>query len=1208
MSKVKWTKEQEAAIQTKDCNLLVSAAAGSGKTAVLVERIVRRILDEQQPLAVDRLLVVTFTNAAAREMKERIDLALTKCLREDPTNEWLQKQRLLLNKAFISTIHAFCLDLIRQNYYRLTLPDGLALDPAFRISDDVESALLKIEVLENLFEEKYKIGEPTFLALVEGLGGERDDRNLRELILKINSFLTSLPEPKLWLRQAVAVFQAAITDPELKGLRDQFMDKIILDLEEAIILEERALTLALLPDGPQEYALTIEEELNTLKKIKQAGDDFLKYLAAFKFPRLKACRSEADEFLKEEVKALRDQAKGLIQNIQGEYLRAPLSELIEEQNEMYPLMKCLAELTIEFEKRYFRKKIALNVLDFADLEFLALNLLGKKTPKGWEPTPLAVDLQKRFEEVLIDEYQDINGLQETILTLLAREKSNLFMVGDVKQSIYGFRSAEPSLFLNKYNTYSEQVGKKERKINLSKNFRSRINIVKGVNFIFRQLMSKHLSGQTYDQKNELVFGAHWMTEDEKSALPLEFHLLETRQIDASGDEADEEITALQAEARLIGRRLLELQDEALIWDQSKQEYRQPEFRDIVILLRMMHNTAPVFLEEFQKLGIPVYAEIGSGYFAAREVQIMMALLKIIDNPYQEIPLAAVLFSPLVGLNAEEMVSLRTVEEQCLFTALNLARERVRGELGNKAEVFLERLEKWRTFARRNSVVELLGLLYQETGYYDYVGSLPGGKQRQANLRALLERAKQFEQTTLKGLFNFLRFLKRLADSGSDLGTAKALGENENVVRLMSIHQSKGLEFPIVFLGCLGKQFNFRDLNEDLLIDRDLGLGPVWVNPEARLKYPTLAKLVLADKIKAEMLAEEMRILYVAMTRARDNLILVGVVKDQKEMIRKWQRLINPRQKSLPVNTILQARTPLDWLGPSLLRHPVAKKISTCQLNDASHWQLKCWSLFDLDIPEKEKKVDYQVELNQVKKLLPLNKGFVGKTVASRLNWVYPEPVLANLPSKLSVTEIKNRYYLLIGEQEHCDSLFTQYSFAQRPRFLQKEGLTRREKGTALHLVMRYLDFARATTLSLITTQIKEMVERQLLTDLQAKAVDKKAILEFVYSPLGKRIKQAEKLQREVPFMFTLPAEELYPEARPFPGKTITVQGTVDCLFKEGNQLVLVDYKTDRVEKEVLCKRYQVQMDLYARALSVILELPIKEKILYSFYLQIPLKI
>jgi ATP-dependent helicase/nuclease subunit A len=1319
MSKNTWTQEQEAAIRTRGCNLLVSAAAGAGKTAVLVERIVRRILDEKDPVDVDKLLVVTFTNAAAREMRERIGEALTQRLRKNPHDQRLQRQKLLLGKAAISTLHSFCLEIIRQNYYHLQLPDDLVLDPCFRIADDIEGILLKMEILEELFEEKYREEEAVFLALVEGMGGERNDQTLQDLVLKLYHFSRSQVDPIAWLGNVAQVFQANLTDEAVQSLFRRLLDSIVISVREALDLLQEAYRFSLQPGGPAVYSANLELERQELEEVLALSSCHWQAafaaLAEFKFSSLKACRGEVDESLKEAVQALRNQAKEIVRNLQKDYLSRNPAELVADMQQMAPLMECLCSLVQEFSLRYLREKLARNLIDFDDLEHFALRLLGQRTQEGWWPSKLAEGLRKRFEEVLVDEYQDINAVQEAVLTLVSRSGDsagvpNLFMVGDVKQSIYGFRLAEPGLFLKKYRSYAMNATSPKQKIILAKNFRSRKNVVEGVNFVFRQLMSNCLGGISYDQENELVLGACFpefgremivnadnsmvvdsvantplgnagtIFGDKKMTTewPLEVHIIDRKagednnfpedEAENQGIEAEENPDALQMEARLIGRRILELQKEMVVWDKEKKKYRVPEFSDMVVLLRSVKGSATTFLEEFRKLGIPVYVETGSGYFAAQEVQVMLSLLKVIDNPCQDIPLAAVLLSPVVGLTAEQLARIRlNLTATDFYTVVCLAARREEEPLKSSLRFFLKKLKSWRTFARRNSLVELIWLLYRETGFYDYAGAMPGGKQRQANLRALLDRAKQFEDTTMKGLFKFLRFLGRLKNSGSDLGTARALGEKENVVRIMSIHKSKGLEFPVVFLACLGKMFNLQELRGDVLLDRDLGLGPMWVDSLRRLKYPTLAKLVVRDKLKEEMLAEEVRILYVAMTRAREALIMVGSVKDLEKQVKRWGKVLSCQGWELPATILTQSRSPWDWLGPCLLRHRgghvlrevagYAESAWEGTENDPAPWHIYLWNTGSISADEGKDSYDHSSELACVKQLLPVdkvkneesnskdkdskdkdskdkdskdkdskdkdNKDKNGKKnersqdkesqdeawseeIDRKLGWNYIYRGLADIPAKLSVTEIKNRYQFLTGAREISQQPLSLRSFERRPRFLQEQALSASEKGTILHLVMRYLKLDSAGTVEEVKMQIAEMVKKEIITSLQAETVKSEEIVNFINSSLGKRMRIGRELKREVPFTLALPAGEFYPEVTNIADEMIILQGTIDCLFKEGEEFVLVDYKTDRLEfgtGDILRERYRVQMALYARAVETIFARPVKEKLLYSFYLR-----
>ncbi len=1249
MEKPIWTREQETAIYYRGDNILVAAAAGAGKTAVLVERIIQRVLDPIQPIDVDKLLVVTFTNAAAQEMRERINRALTRRYQENPTDKNIERQLLLLGKASISTLHAFCLEIIRQNYYQLSLPEGLALDPRFRIADDTEAMLLKLEVLEELFEDKYAVEDGTFLELVEGFGGEKDDKILQDLVLKLYEFSRSQPDPALWLQHVQHSFRASLEDEATRSLFHSMLENIVISLEDGLEKLREAQRLALSPGGPAVYNKNLTEEIQLLEdilaKTKISWQEVFAAMQGFKFNPLKPCRTEVDEVLKKEVQQLREEVKKTLQQLSKEYFnRSPL-ELLEDMRDMAPLMGGLCHLVEEFSFRFLKAKLQRNILDFSDIEHFTLALLRKKEEGQWLSLPLAEKLRNRYEEVLIDEYQDINPVQEAILALVSRqdtERPNMFMVGDVKQSIYGFRMAEPRLFLAKYHTYGQQPGVRGKKIILAENFRSRQEIIQGVNFIFRQIMSEKVGGIIYDREAELVYGANYPPRTGPGTAALEVHILENNidrdekiQSETMEENAgdfypeNEDLDSVRLEARLIGRRILQLFSGEgpeggpfLVWDRGKGEYRPVTYRDMVILLRTTRGQAHTYLEVFRQLGIPAYAEVGTGYFAAQEVQIMIALLQIIDNPRQDIPLVAVLRSPIVSLAAEELAKIRLQRPYGdFYDALRLAARKESGRLGEELRTFLQKLQGWRTYARRNSLVDLIWLLYRETGYYDYVGAMPGGKQRQANLRALLDRAKQYESTTYRGLFKFLRFLEKLEETNNDLGAARALGENEDVVRIMSIHKSKGLEFPVVFLAGLGKRFNQQDLQQDILLDKELGLGPVWVDYRQRLKYPTLAKMAIKNKLRKELLAEEIRLLYVALTRAREQLILVGTLKDCEKKIKSWGKVVSRKEWELSPGILREAACYWDWLGPCLMRHRSGEPLrardtslgcpAPSLANYPVEFKISFWDRNTLQITKEENSGDYRTYLDKVRQLEPVPISPVETSgIMDRLAWSYPQRALVDIPAKLSVTEIKNRYQYLTQDQTASPAFVHWRELTKRPRFLQdRKGLSASEKGSAYHLVMRHLDVSQELDRNNIEGQIRNMVEMELLTPAQGEAVDVHKIEKFFNTSLGQRMQKAEKLLREVTFTLALPVAELYVDVKDYPGESILVQGTIDCLWEEGEGFILVDYKTDLVTVETLEKlrsRYHIQMMLYSRAVEQILKKPVQEKILYSFALDQPL--
>ncbi|WP_027091139.1 UvrD-helicase domain-containing protein [Cohnella thermotolerans] len=995
----KWTDEQWAAIAAEGSNLLVAAAAGSGKTAVLVERIISRIADEARPLDVDALLVATFTKAAAAEMKERIRLALEDALERSPESAHLRRQLALLPRASVTTLHSFCMEVI-EKYAPL-----IGLDPGFRIANETEAELLRMDTLDALFEERYEEeGERGTLArLADLFGGERSDEPLHRLVLELYDFARSHPWPEWWLRETAARFRvesaAELADTEWV---DSMRQDVTLALEGARQLLQTAKGIAESPGGPLPYADTLAEDMNVVGALLQAVSDepwerWSEAFAACSFGRLKPCRGgEYDPELQERVKGLRDDAKKTAAKLAEEWFVRSPEQYADELRALAPDMAALAELVVAFGQRYEAAKREKGLLDFGDLEHYALRILRDpaSTPERTLPSAAALDYRSRFAEILLDEYQDTNEVQEAIVSLIARPSpGNVFMVGDVKQSIYRFRLAEPGLFLAKYKSYDvwtaggggnggdggkpagevaaaagetgplpassgEDGESRGLRIDLARNFRSRPRVVEAVNHVFRLVMREKVGEMDYDRRAELVYGQGYPAEDtggltggRPSPYAVEMILLQAGSGAAAGTEADgsgeapanaspaetaaesaaegaaeEELETVQLEARCIAaeiKRLMSADGGAepfVVYDGKTKLYRPLAYRDIVILLRAATSLAPAVLEELKAAGIPAYADLATGYFAATEVDVMLSLLHLIDNPDQDIPLAGVLRSPIVGLTAEELARIRLHDRRSSYwSALRTAASQDEGELGGRLRSFLASLDSWRTLARREPLGELLETLYRETGYYDFVGGLPGGVQRQANLRALVDRARQFERSSSsRGLFRFLRFLGRMRDTGADLGAARALGEQEDVVRVVSIHKSKGLEFPVVFVAGLGRGFNKQDLNGLFLKHKKLGFGPKMVDPDTRVAYPTLPHLAIRRRLKAEMLAEEMRVLYVALTRPKEKLILIGTTKDAEKELAKWRELAAASADGLPDYAVAAANRYLDWLGPAAM--------------------------------------------------------------------------------------------------------------------------------------------------------------------------------------------------------------------------------------------------------------------------------------------------
>ncbi|MFB7812689.1 helicase-exonuclease AddAB subunit AddA [Paenibacillus chitinolyticus] len=1514
-----WTDEQWDAIALRGQNMLVAAAAGSGKTAVLVERIIRRISDEASPLDVDRLLVATFTKAAAAEMKQRIREALEKELTANPDSQHLKRQLALMGRASVTTLHSFCLEVIRRHY------SLIRLDPGFRIANETEAELMRHDQLEEMMEQYYgESGEDSpFWRLVDTFGGERSDVPLHLLIQKLYDESRSHPWPEHWLREMALMFgpknyelitgsdssredemtaalaevsegyaeaaaasdsavvgtaaetasanaaepainpadtladtggadialtaenadKAAEAGDEGEGAPAEFWlkgltDDVRLELRGTAELLKQALEITGQPGGPLPYATAVQDDLTMVEGLTDIAENYpwdilFSAFQSVSFGKLKPCKKdEVDPQLQDQVKQLRSRAKERITSLQEELFGRPPERFLEETREMAPVIHALVDLVIDFGGRYSKAKAAKGLVDFADLEHFCLRILRaeESAPDRLIPSRAALEYREQFAEVLLDEYQDTNRVQEAIVELIAEPlPGNRFMVGDVKQSIYRFRLAEPGLFLEKYKSFTGDGSGPGRRIDLARNFRSRAEVVDAVNFIFRQIMNEGVGDIAYDERAELVNGASYPAAEGQN-LSVEMMLIdraaagqasdgeETDAEEAAGEISAEEqegelggilegqeLETAQMEARAIARKIQAMLDPQdgrpyLVYDKRSGSMRPATYRDMVILLRATQQWSPIFIEELRQLGIPAYADLNTGYFTATEVEVMLALLKVIDNPYQDVPLAGVLRSPIVGLTADELASLRISGKNIPFyEAVRAYAQGIRPlgsteggsdlqeagewkpdeELRGKIADFLRRLEEWRSEARQGALARLIWKVYGDTGYFDFVGAMPGGQQRQANLRALYDRARQYENTSLRGLFRFLRFIERMKDTGGDLGTARALGEQEDVVRIMSIHKSKGLEFPVVFAAGLGKMFNQRDLLDPFLIHKELGFGPRFVDTKLRVGYPTLPQLAIRRRMRIETLAEELRVLYVALTRAREKLFLLGTVRSLDKQLQGWSRHLESDSWPLPDDEVARARSYLDWLGPALMRH-----------RDASLWREKAglqehsppalaadgskWS-FEVIAPEELAamgKADESVTIqaDRLEALKHLNKvpTFTGEwdvALAKSLSWTYPFAQATAYFSKTSVSELKRqadrstasdheeipsaelmpspgsglilptRLLKMAGaaeasrlnaehspgtpasggdpegthsggnpvfdlttfmdspafvqteeqrEREAAETQDTQEphetwnaldaedtqkaenvqdpevgsqgtqdawdmpepqaaqgtqdtgntqepqaaqgtqtarepmepsgeaggevsagaavsgtpsagsssrtSLLRRPRFMEEQKLTSAERGTVFHAVMQHMPLKEVTPQT-VEAVIRDMIDKELLTPAQARAVDTEILAGFFRTQIGLKLAAATRVWREVPFSLGLPAGRVYPNADASTrGETVLVQGVIDCLFESDGNLIMLDYKTDRVKGvglEALRERYKIQLGLYGQAVEKI---------------------
>ena len=1151
-----WTKEQEKAIYQKGDNILVAAAAGSGKTAVLVERIVNKIINEK--IDVDKLLVVTFTNAAATEMRERVLDAIYKKLEDNPDNLMLQKQIVLLNKSHISTIHAFCLEVIKNNFYKTDI------SPNFRLANTPEIELLKMEVLEEVFDNLYEEKNENFIKLIDTYCGYRSDDNLKEIILKIYRYIQSMPYPEEWLEKQVEKFNLDLEQDFSKTVWGQLLIKEAKeDIEETINMLKNVAKKLQLEIDLNKWYLIINDDISGLEEIAEMEnwDDFYIKMQDLKFKTWAQDRKIVSE-LKDNAKAVRDKVKAKIDDLKNKIFIYDSKQANNDIFAMYETLKEIKNVILKFISEYQKAKLQKNIIDFNDIEHLALQILVQKNEKGkYEPTEVAKEYQEMFEEIAIDEYQDSNEIQEEILKQISRG-NNIFMVGDVKQSIYKFRQAKPELFLQKYNTYDNN------KIQLFANFRSRKNILDLSNVIFENIMSEEFGSIDYNENEFLNVGQEYIETKEKTLGKAELHI-----IDASVETEevqDEILENAEIEAKFVAKKIQELINGNYVVYDKKQGYRKLQFKDIVILLRKTANVAPIYEKELENLEYPVFSDIGTNYFESIEIQTIMSLLKIISNPDNDIALVTVLRSPIGKFTDNELIEIRLENQNESFYNALLSSE----QLKEKIDDFLELVEDFRTKQEYLKLDEFIWYIYEKTGYLNYVSLMKNGNLKAANLRMLFEKARDYEQGSFKGLYNFINFIDKVTKGNTDMGAPKLIGENENVIRIMSIHKSKGLEFPVVFLCGTGNQFNMLDLNDNILIHSELGLGPKYINYERRITYNTLAKEAIKYQIKKEIKEEEMRLLYVALTRSREKLIITGVDKNLKKSIQEKEEMLQISENKVTKAIAKKSKTYLEW-------------IETVNLADK-----RMKDLIDVYEHIKNESLDTEQE-EQKEKTIQIEERKINKEIDKILTWEYPEKELTKIEGKSSVSKLTKE-----TENEEIKVEL------KKPKFLEGElPLSKAEIGTTVHLVMQKLDFKQNYTIEKVEELLEELEQKGIIATKQKEAVPKQKILAFAQSQLFKEIGRAKKTYKEQPFYINIPVNELYESKS---NENILVQGIIDLYYiTENEEIILVDYKTDYVpenKSSYLKEKYQSQLNLYKRALEQALGKKVTRAYIYSTYL------
>ena len=1265
---VKWTPEQESAIMSpKDSNLgaqtlLVAAAAGSGKTAVLVERIITRLKDMENPLSVQELMVVTFTKAAAAEMSARIGVALAKAMEstdDKALQARLERQLNLLPSAHISTLHSFCQWVIRSYFYKLDIP------PTARIGNEAEMALLKQEVLENLLKEAYEHNTYGIFDLSDFFSDDKSDAGLQDKVLSLYEFAMSQSNPDGWMRHAVEPYKAA----QEQDLRDTLWGRAMWDDQQAEIDRiadriEQMEPLLESPVGPKKWDKVYQEQLAALAQLKGAQtwsdmvdvcrnlDTFTK--ASFTSLGKALEKGEVDGALADEFKSLGSQNKDSLKGMKNGLFHIDESVLQQQFKDQYPLIHNLVELTIAFHKAYDEAKKEQGIMDFSDLEHLCLALLVEPgTEDNPQPSEVALELQDTFKEIMVDEYQDTNGVQETIINLISRV-DNRFYVGDVKQAIYSFRMADSSLFMNKYNTYGLMNNAVERRIDLAKNFRSHENILTTTNFIFYQIMTQEAAELDYGEKESLIPGR--IVEEAPSDWvggAVELHLLDTSdtnrsdETDGDSETAGDEPENNERELDFIIQKIKELHASKKQVQNADGSFRQIQWRDFAVLRRSLAGWGTRAVAAMRQAGIPAVVNERDGYFEAQEIQLLLSLLQIIDNPEPDLPMAAVLHSGLVGLDANELGALRLTGDGSLWSVMPLYAEQAQDE---RLLQFIAHIERWRTLSRRHGVADLLWDIYETLDYVNYVGAMPNGLVRRANVMALYERAKGFESSGFRGLFRFLRFVESLRDSNQDMAVANVVTEADDVVRLMTIHKSKGLEFPVVFLSGVQKKFNTMDFNSPLLVDKNGGIGLKGYYPDIRVSYPSMPWLYCKSIKSDAMKAEEQRILYVALTRARDKLFLTGYInkeiKKEKGVGAHIKHAALTQPQALGADLIKAGNSYLHWILIAFARHldGGAPLRNIIELEGETNFDLldrQCQVKVEIHDGSLYGDLDYKADvdettINTVRVLGKVNDVELPEKIVQRFAFTYPNPVAAKTTAKISVSELKRRFaerdaeavsatdvsmqqkpviscnitedttgenaildtsIPTISETELADSVFGRKPLAIAAA---DEVVTGAQWGTLMHEAMQWLPVKKYTQKSM-TDMLDSLQAEGKFSDEERSLLSDRSLYGFFNSDLGQRLIASKRVERELPFSMLFDGNRVYPDVEN--GERLFLQGIIDTAFVEDDQWVLVDYKTDRVKSgDELIRRYKIQMDLYKEALERLTNMPVKASYIYSFRL------
>lgn len=1167
---MKWSKEQLKAIETQDKNLLVSASAGSGKTTVLIERIIRKLLSGA--VSLDELLVVTFTEASAKEMKQRLRVKLLEKLHEDPQDMHLRRQLMLLPNAHISTFHAFCNRVIRKYFYLIDA------DSKYQIGEDMELFLMKDDVLEELFLDLYEAQDANFLRLVDQFTKERSDEELKDIVLKLYDQLRNIPNRIEFEEQVLSYYQNFTSLSDFY-FSDELYQSIREEIERAQYYFQTAFRLASLPENDHYYQHTFESDIEMVRHLLRSLErkdyhQMYRISRDMTFARFNSsCSEDCTEETKKIIKDLRDSGRKVLTELKEKYFGFQEESQVKFIKENVIIIESLFDLVHAFEERYKAVKRDRGIVDFNDLEEMTLRIFQLNDGNN----EAVNEYQSTFKEILIDEYQDTNSMQEAIITYIARP-NNRFMVGDVKQSIYRFRHAEPEIFQEKFHSYRKQESDTNQLINLNANYRSRKEILDFVNFLFMQIMDERIGEIDYDKDAQLKAGATYYPSLEGPLI--HFAIINQEDVKEQHEE-DLDLKKLEMEAHYVAQQIRELIDQGeLVYDKAIDGLRPVRYSDIVILARSVKNEQPIFNDVFKEYQIPLLTHDLPGYFDSIEVLTVTSFLEIIDNPLQDIPLIAVLRSPFYQVGEREFVQITAcakehrVKSNYFYDKVkNYVKHGKNKVLVDKLSQFLTDLDDYREFSKNEPLTELLYRLYHETNYYDFVKGERGGKQRQANLDLLFDRAKNFEELTNNSLFKFVQLINFLKEQDQDMEQARTVSENEDLVRFMSIHKSKGLEFPIVFVVNLSKRYNARDQREPVLFDKDFGVATSYFDRTYRVSYPSLYQTLIKNQMQRKMLAEEMRLLYVALTRAKERLYLVGTIKSPDTHIRKFTEICF--QPNVLIDASLRNVTNyLDLVIMALMRHPVMMDRYDLYFNDDEKTILPIVPDVHFDVISE---ISLDPEMKEVGELP--NQDHIDVEEIERQLWFrYPKYQRATHFAKLSVSDLKR-----LGDTD-SQSYVLQPTQFKKPRFYDQT--TAIMRGTVTHQLMQHIDYRKTYQLEDLDALKEELVQKEIISQESASAIDLTDILRFLQQPLVKKMKNADKILKELPFTTLLDASTIYQDY-PFTDDVL-VQGVMDLLVIFEDKVILIDFKTDRIKDDPraikrLKKQYSDQVRYYKEA-------------------------